>query len=257
MTIRRRHLSRRKKISRPRRKRTFRKLYRKSKKIAKKTKKPRRKFVKKTKKRKISKKRVIRRAKRPTTGSSLERLFESPTKIQVMKLFFRNPEDSFLVRDVRKRLRINLSAIKKEMRKLEKIGFLKSRQISPRKQLFSINPNFNFFHELRELILRSCPVSKDKLLKSARGVGKIKLVLLSGLFINNNTARADLLIVGDNINSRRLNTFIKNLEAEAGTAINCVVMTTEEFKYRYDMYDRFVRDLLSEKNELLINRLGL
>lgn len=230
------------------------------KKRPKKTKKPRRKFVKKTKKRKISKKRVVRRAKRPTTSSSLERLFESPTKIQVMKLFFRNPEDSFLVRDVRKRLRINLSAIKKEMRKLEKIGFLRVKQISPRKQVFSINPNFDFFNELRELVLKSSPVSKEKMLKAIKGLGRIKLVLLSGLFIGNPTAagsRADLLIVGDNINPRRLNSFIKDLESEAGTEIRCVVMTTEEFNYRYDMYDRFIRDLLSEKCDLLVNRLSL
>ena len=213
---------------------------------------------------KVSKKRRPKKSKksnirkhRYSTGSPLERLFESSAKVQIMKFFFRNPEESLLLKEIGKRLRSNLTKIKGEMKKLEKAGVLKTKQVSSRKKLFFVNSNFDFFNELRDLILKSAPVSKEKTLKEIRKLGKIKLVLLSGVFVGNNTARADLLIVGNNINQRKLNTFIKNVEAEAGTEINCVVMTTEEFNYRYDMYDRFVRDLLDGKNELLINKLGL
>lgn len=206
-------------------------------------------------KRRHKKIKIVRRSY--SGGGPIEQLFESPIKVQVMKLFFRNPEDDFLFKEVRKRLRGNLSAIKREMKKLEKIGLLRTKQISPRKQLFSINSNFDFFNELKELILKASPVSKGKILKAIRRLGRIRLVLLSGLFMGNNMSRADLLIAGDNINSRKLNTFIKNLEAEVGGEVKCVAMTTEEFNYRYDMYDRFIRDLLNEKCEFLINRLGL
>ncbi len=210
---------------------------------------------KKPAKRRRKKTRIVRRAY--FGGGPLEKLFESPAKVQTMKLFFRNPETNFLLKEAAKIMKMNLDLAKKQIKRLEKIGLLKTRQVSSRKQLFSINPNFDFFNELRELILKSSPVSKDKMLKAIRGLGKIKLVLLSGLFTGNDMARADLLVIGNSINQRKLTGFIKNLEAEAGTDINCVVMTTEEFKYRYDMYDRFVRDLLSEKSELLINRLGV
>lgn len=237
-------------------------------KAAKRRARPRKRAIKKARKpvrRKPRKRKKVRIARRIySIGGPLEQLFESPAKVQVMKLFFRNPEESFLLKEVAKIMRQNLARIRQEMKRLEKIGLLRAKQISPRKQLFSINPNFDFFNELRELILRSSPVSKDKMLKAIRGLGKIKLVLLSGLLVGDGSvkmgqdmSRADLLIVGDNINQRKLTTFIKNLEAEAGTDINCVVMTTEEFNYRYDMYDRFVRDLLNEKCEFLINKLGL
>lgn len=224
--------------------------FRKTKKSAKKLKKRTRKF-----RRKVKKAKAVKKAR--YVGLSLDRLFESPAKVQVMKLFFRNPETGFLVKEAKKRLKINLTATKREMSKLEKIGLLRTKQISARKRLFFINPNFDFFNELRDLILKSSPISKEKILKSIKGLGRIKLVLLSGLFVGNNMSRADLLIVGDNINSRKLNTFIKNLELEAGTDTRCVAMTTEEFRYRYDMYDRFLRDLLSEKCEFLMNKLGL
>ena len=213
---------------------------------------------------KVSEKRKPKKSKKSSIkkrsysiGNSLERLFESSAKVQIMKLFFRNPEEGLLLKEIVKRLRGNLTKIKKEMKKLEKTGVLRTKQISSRKKLFFINSNFDFFNELRDLILKLAPVSKEKTLKEIRKLGKIKLVLFSGVFVGNNTARADLLIVGNNINQRKLTTFIKNVEAEAGTEVNCVAMKTEEFNYRYDMYDRFVRDLLDEKNELLINKLGL
>jgi len=207
----------------------------------------------------VRKKRKKTRAARQSysVGGPLERLFESPAKVQAMKLFFRNPEKNFLLKEAAKIMRINLAALRKELKRLEKIGLLRTKRVSPRKELFFINPNFDFFNELRELILKASPVSKDRMLKAIKGLGRIKLVLLSGVFVGNNAARADLLIVGDNINFRKLKTFIKNLEAEAGTDINCVAMSVEEFNYRYDMYDRFVRDLLDEKCEFLVNRLNI
>jgi len=268
-------------VAKPKRKKPTRRKVKikRAKKMAKKKRKPKKRVIKRKKKKAIRKRvtkrkqarRKPRKRKKTTIvrrvysrGGPLEQLFESPAKVQVMKLFFRNPEESFLLKEATKIMRQNLAMVRQEIKRLEKIGLLRAKQISPRKQLFSVNPNFDFFNELRELILRSSPVSKDKMLKAIRGLGKIKLVLLSGLFVSNGTARmgqgmsrADLLIVGDNINQRKLAGFIKNLEAEAGTDINCVVMSTEEFNYRYDMYDRFIRDLLSEKCEFLINRLGL
>jgi len=243
-----------KRRKKPRKRRIKRPIKRRARKVKKARKRPKTRIRKRRSAKKAKKIRVSRKYSR---GLSLEQLFESPAKVQVMKLFFRNPETNFLLKEAAGSMRMNLSMARKQMKKLEKIGFLKTRRISSRKQTFFINPNFDFFNELKELILKSRPVSKEKILKAIRGLGRVKLVLLSGLLVGNEISRADLLIVGDSINSRKLNTLIKNLEAEAGTDIRCVAMTTEEFNYRYDMYDRFIRDLLSEKGEFLINKLGL
>ena len=226
----------------------------KKKKISKK-KKAKRVSKKSKKTKKPGKKKTVKISKKIT--EPLEELFGSPVKLQLMKLFFRNQEKQFLLKDIFKALRTEKQTTRKYLKKLEKIGLIRKRKISPRKQIFYLNPDFEFFNELKELILKSSPVSKEKMLKQIKKLGKIKLVLLSGLFVGNKTARADLLIVGDNLNQRKISTFIKKIETEAGTEINCAAMNTDEFNYRYDMYDRFVRDLLEEKNELLINHLGL
>ena len=248
-------------------KKPVRKQTRKNKKLIKKRKAvKKRKPIKKTKlakKRRPVKRREPKKSRKKISsrrkykkGDSLEQLFEFPNKVQIMKLFFRNPDQDFLPKESAKNTRLVLEDAKKEIKKLEKIGVLKSRKISSRKALFSINPNFTFFNELKELILKASPVSKERLLGLVKQLGKIKLVLLSGIFVGEKASRADLLIVGNKISQKKLKTFIKKIEVEAGADINCMALSEEEFRYRYDMYDRFIRDLLDEKSEFLINKLG-
>ncbi len=231
-----------------------------AKRTARKTAKPKasRKRKKPAKKRKSTRKTRKKTVSRKTskTTSPLEQLFESTVKIQIMKLFFRNPDQKFLLKDIVRKIKTPSGRVSRELNKLEKANFLNSKKISPRKTVFLVNSDFVFFKELQDLVLKTGPVSIEKMLRSIKRLGKISLVLVSGIFSNYSEAKADLLIVGDKINKRKLKTFISNIEAEAGTEINCVIMSTDEFNYRYDMYDRFVRDLLDEKSELLLNKLG-
>jgi len=97
-------------------KKPVRKIARKSKKIVKKAKK----LVKKKPRKKLGRKKpikkIVRKSKKTakktkrtySVGTSLERLFESPAKVQTMKLFFRNPEESFLLKEAARAMRLNL-----------------------------------------------------------------------------------------------------------------------------------------------------
>ena len=239
--------------------------------------KPEKKFRKK-----VITKKAIRRKKKPARRARklikprvyigkgiLDQLFESQAKVKLLKFFFRNAEKLFQSKDIFKQLRSNIILLHQEMKKLEKIGLIKQRKTwlgfekkrggvrKEKRTVWHLNPNFNFLNELRNLVLRSTVASKEDLIENAKKLGNIKLLVLSGIFVGDSVARADMLIVGDKINQRKLNTFIKDLEAEIGKELRCAVMTTKEFKYRYDMYDRFVRDLLTDNCEILIKKVEL
>ncbi|MBA7653578.1 hypothetical protein ES703_61434 [subsurface metagenome] len=196
-------------------------------------------------------------------------MFESQAKVKLLRFFFRNVEGLFQPKEIFKRLRSNTALLRQEMKKMEKIGLLKQKKAwlsfekkrggikKEKRMVYYLNPGFDFFSELRDLILKTAIASKSDLVDRARKTGNIKLLALTGIFTGDDTARADLLIVGDKINHRKLNNFIKDLEAEVGKELNCAVMTTKEFDYRYDMYDRFVRDLLDGESEILIKRINL
>jgi hypothetical protein len=184
----------------------------------------------------------------------LEQLFDSPVKVRLLKLFLRSPGVSFDIGEIAKRTRTNSRACQGQLKKLESIKLINSR-IKERKKVYSVNREFDFYNELRTLVLKSSPASKEKILKRIKELGRIKLAVLSGVFLNLDNSRADILVVGDNINRKKLSVFFRDLEAEAGKEIDYVVMSTEDFRYRYDMFDRFIRDILERPHEKLINKL--
>lgn len=187
---------------------------------------------------------------------TLDILFDSPVRTRLLKLFLYNPEENFEPKIISKKLNLKSRQTNKHLNNLVALKFLIRKSINDKKT-FKVNQGFEFYDELKELVAKASPASKEKMLSRLKSLGKIKLALLAGVFINSDTSRADILIVGDNIKQAKFNSFIKNLEAEVGKEINHALMTTKEFYYRHDMYDRFIRDLLDFKHEKLINKLKI
>ncbi len=128
------------------------------------------------------------------------------------------------------------------------------------KPIYALNTDFEFFYELRDLISKSSPAEKDKMVDRLNKIGRIKLAIISGIFINKENLDpliTDLLVVGDDIDRRKLRAFLKATEAEVGKEIRFTVMDKDEFQYRMAMFDRFIRVLLEAPHEKLINRLGI
>ena len=187
---------------------------------------------------------------------TIDVIFDSPVRVRVLKLFLYNPETSFEPKTISKMLNIGSIIANKHLKGLKEIKFVDQKTIKGR-HVFKTNPNFYFYDELKELVFKANPASKEKLIKRISSLGKIKLAIISGIFLNFDNARADLMIVGDDIKPVKFNKFLKDLEAEVGKEINCALMTVKEFHYRYNMYDRFVRDILDFKHEKLINKLKI
>ncbi|MDO8471345.1 MAG: hypothetical protein Q7S49_01930 [bacterium] len=187
---------------------------------------------------------------------TLDALFDSPIRVRLLKLFLYNPDRDCESGSVSKKLNLKLFQSNKNLNDLTNIGFLVCKNLK-NKKTFKVNCNFEFYNELRELIAKASPASKEKMLNRLKGLGQIKLALLAGVFVNSDTSQADLLVVGDNVKPAKFNNFIKNLEAEIGKEISYALMTTKEFYYRHGMYDRFIRDLLDFKHEKLINKLKI
>lgn len=193
----------------------------------------------------------------------LEILFDSPIKVRLFKLFLRNPEKFFHQKDIRRKTQSGIRAVSRQLKGLLAVGFLKQKRVNknkkdlPRGTYFAANSDFDFYHELRSLVLKSSPASKEKILKNVLRLGRIKLLLLSGIFLSTENSRLDLFIVGDYVNQRKLEKFLKDLESEVGKEIEFAIMTTKEFYYRFQMFDRFVHDIFEKPNEKLINKLRI
>jgi len=192
----------------------------------------------------------------------LEQLFESPVKLRLLKLFLRNPQRQFLLPEIVKKIQSKKSIVAGQLRGLEAIGLLRRKRVrgNRKRQIksglyFSVNPEFDFYGELQSLILKSSPTSKEKMLKRIMKLGRIKMALIAGVFLNADNNRLDLFLVGDDISSRKLMNFLNDMESEVGKEIAYAAMETREFDYRYHMFDRFVRDILEKPHEKLVNKI--
>ena len=113
---------------------------------------------------------------------------------------------------------------------------------------------------MRDLILKSLPAEKNMMIEKINKLGRIKLAVISGVFMNKENPDPyipDLLLVGDDLEKRKLRIFLKAIEAEVGKEVKYVILDKEEFKYRLNMFDRFIRVLLEGPHEKLINKLGI
>ncbi len=124
------------------------------------------------------------------------------------------------------------------------------------KTYYGLNSRFAFLNDLKNLMLTPPPASFNRMEKRILSLGRIKLALVSGVFLNKENV-ADLLIVGDDVDRRKFKNFLKSLEAEVGTQLIYAIMDREEFNYRRAMFDRFVRLMLEGPHEVLIDKIGL
>lgn len=188
----------------------------------------------------------------------------------------RNPDLVFTLDDISRSTQLRTGQAKKEIKKLENFGLLKKKTASfteerptkfgksgkkrtkiRKKLVYFANQDFILYKTLRDLIAVASQPSRKKLMEKIKRLGAVKLAVIAGIFINNDNSRADLFIVGDNIKKKKMEKMLADIESETGKALNYVSMETGEFKYRMNMYDRFLRDILEFPHQKLINKLGL
>jgi len=118
---------------------------------------------------------------------------------------------------------------------------------------YGVNKDFPLFSELQALVLKASPIETPVVKRDLKRIGKIKLALMSGAFLGVDEARVDLLVVGENISLSKLFEFIKQKESELGQELRYVILSPDEFTYRYEMFDRFLKDILETPHQKVIN----
>jgi hypothetical protein len=120
-----------------------------------------------------------------------------------------------------------------------------------------LEPNFEYLLPLQNLLINTRPLRPNEILKRLANVGKLKMVIVAGVFIQNLDSRVDLLIVGDNLKRASIDRIVKIMEAEIGKELVFAAFETADFHYRLGMYDKLIRDILDYPHQKLLDRLNL
>ena len=193
----------------------------------------------------------------------LAKLFGSVARVKILKLFLLNPDSSYFIREVSRRLNLQLNAVRRELENLEKIGLLTSHQGSDEehdggrtdRKFYQADKDCVLFNEIRELIIKAQILSEKDFTTKLRKLGTIKLLILSGLFLNDKQAPVDMLIVGE-FSKEKVAKLVRELESELVTEVNYAVLTEEEYRYRQQVTDVFLYAVLESKKIVVIDERG-
>ncbi len=202
----------------------------------------------------------------------LAKLFGSATKIKLMRLFLFNQEIAYPISDIVQRTKSTSKDVKKEILGLINVGLVKKKHIIREIHIkkgkkvnikkvqdtgYLLDQKFSYLQALKNLLITVSLHADDNLVKKFASVGRIKLFIASGVFIQEWDTRVDLLIVGDDLSLIKLDNVIKSIEAEIGKEISYSAFETVDFEYRYGMHDRLIRDIMDFPHTTLVDKLEI
>lgn len=211
----------------------------------------------------------------------LGKLMGSNARVKILKQFISHPDDKFYIRQLSRDLKLQLNSVRRELENLEMFGFLtsnpeissnstgennnaavsesikavKDKSRSDRKY-YVVNKNFVLFDEIKSLIIKAQVLYERDFIEKIQKTGVVKLLVLAGFFVNEDEKPIDLFIVG-RFHKPKLMKAIKELENELGREVNYTVMDIKEFKYRRDITDVFLYNILEGKKYVVLDELGI
>lgn len=206
------------------------------------------------------------------TVEILGKIMGSAARVKLMRLFLFHPGHGFTRDELVKKTKTAAPVLRSELSLLEKGEFIlkkemtrvivtasKKGSVSKKKKVIAyiLNDEFPLIQPLQELLLESELVALSDLPTRFKKVGKIKLFIISGIFMRDAHRSLDMLIVGDKLDVGLLQKNIALLESEVGKELRYATFTTEEFMYRIKMYDKLIRDVFDFPHQKLINQIAI
>jgi hypothetical protein len=206
-----------------------------------------------------------------------EQLFGSKTRVKLLSLFYSNPNRSFYVREITRKINEQINSVRRELSNLLSIGIITS-DANNNRLYYEVNQAYEHYNPLAAIFggqpatapavkkiaakttAKAAPKTKPTadvspehpLAKDVRTSGKVDLALLTGQFTRDETAGVDVVLVGD-LNQAKTSKFITELENAENKELRWVTMTMTDWSYRRQINDRFINNVLASKKQVIIN----
>jgi DNA-binding transcriptional ArsR family regulator len=179
-------------------------------------------------------------------------LITSKSRVTLLNVFLSSPADMLHVRELVRRTKDEINAVRRELAFLEKKGIL-TREPRSNRVYYYLNKNYPFYYDLIRIGSKSVGLGAD-ILKNKVKLGRIKYAMFSGRFLRKMKEQpdeVDLLIVGAVV-LPELALLVREEEKRLNAEINYTVMTEEEFSFRRKKRDPFITTILSGSRVMLI-----
>lgn len=201
----------------------------------------------------------------------LGKIFGSESRVKIMRFFLANSTVQINFDDLMRKVKVRKVELKKELKNLISIYFIneivlieeieikqkkgKVKIKQKKENGYELNTSYVFANSLAGLLLDFRYIDRKELLEDMKRYGKIKLLCLGGIFMQDEEGKLDLLVAGDALDKERIDDYIKKLEADFGTELRYAVFESEEFRYRVNMFDRLIKDFWKRPHEKIIEKI--
>lgn len=192
----------------------------------------------------------------------IEQLFGSKTRVKLLQLFYSNPNRSFYVREITRKIDEQINSVRRELGNLLSIGIITSDNTN-NKLYYEVNQKYEYYKPLQEIFGGGVKKSAKKTAATVDGVvgegehdlksvGHVELAVYTGQFTRDDSVGIDFLVVGD-VNPNALQKYVDQLESQENKSIRYTVMSPADFRYRQQIRDRFAVAIQQAKKQVLVD----
>lgn len=195
----------------------------------------------------------------------IDQLFGSKTRVKLLQLFYSNPNRSFYVREITRKIDEQINSVRRELANLLNAGIITS-DTSNNKVYYEVDQKFEFFSPLSEIFGGVKP-KKSKTTATLtteldsdeaadlKALGNVEIACLLGQFTRDESSGIDVLLVG-NLNPNAVQKYVTELEKQEGKDLRYSVFSLDDFMYRLQIKDRFISTVLLSKKQILLDKPG-
>lgn len=173
----------------------------------------------------------------------LDQLFGSRTRAKILRLLLTNPEKSYFVREISRKIDEHINSTRRELQFFTETGMIIGNG-EGQKRFYQANATYPLYPELKALVFKAEVMEERQLLEAIQESGRVYLLVLTGFFVGEENAQTDILIVGS-VNRLRLKRLLNTFQQHFDREIHYTVMSRAEFDYRHGLTDRFLYHILS------------
>jgi predicted transcriptional regulator len=190
----------------------------------------------------------------------IEQLFGSKTRVKLLQLFYGNPNRSFFVREITRKIDEQINSVRRELANLQSVGIITSDN-SNNKLYYEVNQKYEHYPALLSIFgvapdkaTLGEPVDEaDTAPQKFKPLAGVDLVLFTGQLTRDDRSGVDVLLVGS-VSNAQASKYIADLETQESKELRYTVMTTDEFVYRQKIKDRFLSLVLDSKSQIVVDK---
>jgi predicted nucleotidyltransferase len=173
-------------------------------------------------------------------------------QVQILEIFFNNPEKSFYLRQLARMLRVEPGVFQKDINKLVKNALLTS-EFQANSRFFKLNKNYPLYQEIKNVFFKTVG-AEGRLKRLFSQLKKIEFAFIFGSYAEgkeDSLSDIDIMIIG-NINEKDFISELIKIEEQLDREINYHIYTKQDLQKKIKDKNSFIKNIINKPKIFLI-----